>query len=182
MIVLPGCVEETIISNRPFLAGVPGAVTGRPVTAPTGARESDATPPDQLIVQTPDGKTELIARTGRQLMIHIFNTLNDDDADLFVDQVLSEMTKQEFYQRGLDPKEAFIEMQRRREDIDALFALIPMGESTPGAIVTNQGRKTLRIELVGMAARGLTWRGMDMTLEKGNFKLRWFVDGFVPEE
>lgn len=173
-VALGGCVEERVVSNRPFLSGVPGAVTGRPVTPIAGAMPADAATGDELVKETPDGERVLIAKTGRQLMIHIYNTLDDNDAALFVDQVLSERTKQEFYQRGFEPAEAFKELRRRREDVDALFAAMPMGEQTPGVILRKVGERAVRMEVDGMAARGLSWRWMDMVLEGGNYRLRWF--------
>jgi hypothetical protein len=177
LVLLCACTEERIIKNRPFLSGVPGAVTSRPVTPIEGALPPDEQPPDSLVQKTPDGKKVLVAKTGRQLMVHIYNTLEDKDAQLFLDQVLSEMTKTEFYQRGVDPREAYVELLRRREDIDLLFSRMPMGEATPGVIMTKVGRGMLRLRVDGMAARDLPWSGMDIVMEKGNFRLRWFVDG-----
>lgn len=152
-------------------------MTGRPVTEIPGAKNVEEVPADSLVRTEPDGKKTLIAKTGRQLMVHIYKTLDDNKPELFVDQVLSDVTKQEFYARGYDPVEAFKELQRRREDIDTLFARMPMGESTPGVILSKVGKGTLRLEVEGMAARDLKWAGMDMVLEKGNYRLRWFVDG-----
>jgi len=172
-----GCVEEKIIRNHPFMSGIPGAVTNQTVTPIEGAGPPDTASADSLVKETPEGKKVLVAKTGRQLMVHIFNTLKNNDADLFVDQVLSEATKSEFYARGLNPREAFRELQRREEDIDLLFARMPMGEATPGVILSNVGKGTLRLMVGGMAARDLPWAGFDMVMEKGNFRLRWFVDG-----
>ena len=177
MIAAAGCVEERIVQNRPMLSGLPGAVTGRPVTGPAGAVETKTVPDDKIVVENKDGTTTLLAKTGRQLMIHIVTTLDKDQRELFVQQVLSEKTRQEFYERGLDPSLAFDELQRRRGDIDVVFSRMPAAESSPGVLVKQVEKKTTRVQLTGMAAEKLLWIGFDMTMEKGNWKLRWFIPG-----
>jgi hypothetical protein len=177
MIAGAGCVEERIVQNRPMLSGLPGAVTGRPVTGPAGAIDPKTVPDDKIVVENKDGTTTLLAKTGRQLMIHIVTTLDNDQRELFVEQVLSEKTRQEFYERGLDPALAFDELQRRRGDIDVVFSRMPAAESSPGVLVKQVEKKTTRVQLTGMAAEKLSWIGFDMTMEKGNWKLRWFIPG-----
>src|SRR5262249_7577238 len=129
--------------------------------------------------KNPDGSKTLIAKTGRQLMIHIHNALQEDDADTFVDQILSEQTREEYFRRGLDPSAAFKELKKHRTDVKKLFDQMPMGECTPGLYVRNRPGKITRLEANGSGARDLAWTAMDMTYEKGNWKLVWF-DGPGP--
>lgn len=171
------CVEERIVKNRPMLASLPNAVVQRPVTAPEGAVPLDTLADDEIVVENQDGSVTLLAKTGRQLMIHIVTTLDNGQRDLFIDQVLSTTTRNEFLQRGLDPGLAFDECKRRRDSIDTLFARMPGAEASPGVRVKQVEKKTMRIQLTGLAGKDLYWIGFDMTMERGNWKLRWFVPG-----
>lgn len=169
--------EERIIYDRPMLAGLPGAQTNREVTGPRveGAIPADVLNETDLVVKNPDGTKTLIARTGRHLMVHIYNTLREDEPDLFVDQVLSERTRAEYYQRGLQPVEAYKTLKKRLPDIKKLFDQMPMGEYTPGLYVRNLADDVTRLEANGSGIRGLTWVAMDMVFEEGNWRLVWFA-------
>lgn len=175
---LLGCqTEERVVRYRPMLSSVPGAVSG---TAPTGRSvdgrtvDPTAVTEESLVLELPDGSIRLISRTGLHLMTHIINTIDANDSELFVDQVLSEVTKQEFYQRGLDPVEAFVELKRRREDILKLFNMIPQGEYTPGVFIRHVGGGVQRIQIPGQVPQGYRWDFMDIKMEKGQYRLRWF--------
>ena len=174
-----GCVEERIVYNNPFLGRIPGAQSGTPVSAPKGTRtETRFDPradPGTLRVENPDGSITLVAKTGQQLFRHLMTTLREEDPDLFVDEVLSERTRQEYYDRGIDPSQAFVTIKQREADLNKLYRALPMGEFTPGIFAEDLGNKTRRIALYGKEAQGLAWNGFDMVLEKGNWRLRWFV-------
>jgi hypothetical protein len=86
--------------------------------------------------------------------------------------MLSTVTKQEFHDRGFDPVEAHREMVRRQKDIRALFQAMPAGEFTPGVLMQNVGRNTFRLAIKGDPH--LRWSFIDVVLEQGNYKLRWF--------
>ena len=75
----------------------------------------------------------------------------------------------------MDPRQAFDTLKERWEDIVALFDSIPGGEFTPGVYKKAVGSSVQRVELTGPAAAGLHWTGFDMVMEKGNYRLRWFV-------
>ncbi|MCC6676197.1 MAG: hypothetical protein IT436_03550 [Phycisphaerales bacterium] len=172
---MPAC-EEHVIYDRPMLAGLPGVETGRQVTGPRvqGAIPPDAVTDDNIVIDNPDGTTTLVSRTGRHLMIHIYNTLQEDEGDLFVEQLLAQRTRDEYYRRGLQPIEAFNTLKKRRADIKKLFDQMPMGEYTPGIYVRSLADKVTRLEVSGAGARDLAWTCMDITFEDGNWKLVWF--------
>lgn len=174
-IYLPAC-EERVVYNRPLFSGLPGVQTSEVVTGPKieGAAPVQAVPDAEIVVENPDGTKTLIARNGRQLMIHIHNTLRDDEGDLFVEQVLSERTREEYFSRGRQPIEAFKALKKRRADVKKLFDQMPMGEFTPGLYVRNMPGKITRLEANGSGARDLAWTSMDMVFENGNWKLVWF--------
>lgn len=178
---LAGCVEEKVVYNNPFLGRIPGAKSGTPVSTPQGSRGgpalNPASEPGSLRVEHPDGSITLVAKTGQQLFRHLMTTLHEGDPDLFVDEVLSERTRQEYYERGIDPSQTFVTIKQREEDLNKLYRIMPMGEFTPGVFAEDLGQKTRRIAVHGKEAQGLSWAGFDMVLEKGNWRFRWFVGG-----
>jgi hypothetical protein len=159
-----------------MLAGLPGAQIGTTVVRDDNYKDPTLVPPDKLVVEDPvSHKKTLTAKSGRHLMVHIYNAINANDKETFVDQILSTPTKQECADRGLDPSVCFDELLRRKDDVYALFNAMPAGEGTPGVFVQSLGPKAERIKVEGLAAQGLNWTGIDMVMEKGNWKLRWFV-------
>lgn len=180
MLAFAGCqTEEKIIRYRPILASVPGAqYNTAPVGDPFEGRRVDptaaATDTDSLVIELPDGERKLVLKTGRHLMSHIINMIDEDERELFVEQVLSEITKDEFYDRGLDPGEAFDACKKRRTDIMKLFNLMPMGEYTPGVYMKGVGGGVQRLKVSGPSAMDLRWNFMDMNYEAGGWRLRWF--------
>jgi hypothetical protein len=176
-VALPGC--ERTISERavnPAFGGLQGART----QVQRKERESfaiGADAPDDIVVEHEDGTVTLISRRAAHLMSHIQRTLARDEEELFVDQVLSERTKQEYRERGLDPAEAFHALKDRSADISKLFSRMPFGEASPSVIMSKVDDKTLRLTLTGAGTRDLQWTTMDMVLEGGNYRLRWFGRG-----
>ena len=174
-VLLAGC-EEKVIQYHPFLAGLPNAETQAVTTGPKGEYIDPTIVPGNKIEQKKaDGSTTLVAKTGQHLMVHIFNCVQRDDARTFVDQVLSDMTKQEYYARGQSPERAFETIKDRKSDMVRLFRAMPSGEGTPGLLSDGVGQGVRRFVVTGKAAQGLSWIGIDMVMEKGNWKLRWFV-------
>jgi hypothetical protein len=179
LLALASCArEERVIGQRSLLGGLPGA---QAKVAPLGPKGQSIDPAmldeTRLVEVRPDGTKRLISRSGRHLMLHIWTTLQEGDAGTFVDQVLSRRTRDQFLDRGLDPAEAFERVRARLDDVQRLFARMPMGEHTPGVHYEQLDRNTFRFILTDTAARGLTWIGIDMIYEDGNYRLLWFVSG-----
>lgn len=171
-----GCTYEKVVYRRPMLSGLPGATTGGNVSDhPRGYIDPTAVQGGKITLESDDGSKVLVARTARHLMAHIYNTLRNDERELFTEQVLSDVTKQEFRARNLDPAGAFDQLKARQPDIEALFGRMPMGEYTPGMLLRKVGDGTYRLKLTDKAADGLYWAGFDMVMEGGSWRLRWFV-------
>lgn len=172
--------EEKLVRYKPFFAGLEGVQTGTPPVAervaPAIGGEEVAQDGDAgLVRENPDGTKTLISRSGLHLMTHIQRTLADHEEKLFAEQVLSEITRQEFKARGRDPVEAFAMLKPYERDIAKLFARLPLGEHSPNARIDVVDRNMFRVRVTGRAAEGLRWSGFDMVLENGNWRLRWFV-------
>lgn len=177
-LVLASCArEEKLVRYKPWFAGLEGAEIKRQVAIPTNLRPdpTGGVPEDQLRTENPDQSVTLLAKTGRQLMIHIYTTLAEDERDLFTKEVLSEETRAEYHSQGLDPALAFDALKQREDDVIDFFNAVPYGENTPGVFWKPLGGRAFRIEATGLASTGLKLSAMDMTMERGNWKLRWFV-------
>lgn len=131
-------------------------------------------PGGQIRVEDEDGTVTLYAKSIKHLMNHIIHALEYEERDLFVEQILSKITVDEFEQRGLDPGVAFDELLIRKREVYRLFHFMPMGESTPGIYPTSVGTNIFRLQ-VSKVGRELLWSGMDVSFEQGNYKLRWFI-------
>lgn len=171
--------DEKIINYKPFFAGLEGAKTQTPpVTAATAPAlpKGDNGNEVGLLKENPDGSVTLVIKSGRNLMAHIQRTLAEDKKDQFTQQVLSEITRGEYQERGLDPVQAFDMAKKNQKEIGKLFNRMPMGEYSPNVLMEQLGRNMIRVRLTGQARKGLDkWTGFDMIMEKGNWRLRWFV-------
>ncbi len=175
-VLLSSCEQEKrIIYSRSLLGGVSGNRTGASDFDNRNGQLAANTANQKTIIDNPDGTKTLLARNPKHLMNHIFYTLRDDNADLFVSQVLSKRTRDEYAARGLDPKLAFEELKSRRKDVLDLFKVMPLANQTPGVFIENIGDGVMRMNAEQRIAMDLNWKGIDMVMERGNYKLVWFV-------
>lgn len=177
--VLPACQPyERVVRYNPPLANLPDAEAGDDVTSRQRRQRRQADPlrqePNQVRVETDDGEERLISRSPRLLLRHIRDALINDDADIFADQILSEISIDEFYEHGIDPREGFAHLKEHEDDFMALFSRMPMGEQTPGIFMRRVGNNVYRLEVTGPGARELHFRYMDVVSEGGEWRLRWF--------
>jgi len=187
------------INYHPFLAGLAGSQTRAQVVGPRGPYvdptrvpegslvrqvQSDdakpeyrlrATPGGSVVIEPAPGKRQIISRSASHLIHHIRQTLLDDDVELFTEQVLSEITRQEFIDRGLEPTEAFAWLKKDQQEIERLFSYMPMGEHTPNVVMRPLGGKAYRVLVTGPGTNELKYNAMDMVMEGGNWRLRWFT-------
>lgn len=177
VLLLAGCGYERIVSQRNILSGIQGAESQIPAKKQGNTKPAIfAVPEGGIRQESEDGEITLYAKSFSHLMTHIAMTLENDEKELFVDQVLSQVTKDEFLERNLDPGLAFDELKSRQREIFRLFHFMPMGEYTPGLVVQPVGRQTFRLAIDGSSNRELRWIGIDAVFEKGNYRLRWFVN------
>lgn len=186
-----GCVEEKVIYNRPILGGLPNAQTGQEVTAPkgytgpafgaglqpqeTGPDGKPKTGADVLIIEK-DRKRLMLARTGRELMIHIYRSLEKEDKQFFVDEVLSERTRSECYQRGVQPDLLYEGLLEVGDEVVELFNAMPQGEATPGVLMNPVGGGIFRLEVDPRRVKDSRFQGFDMVMERGQWRLKWLIE------
>ncbi len=175
-LVLSGCQYERVVSQRNILSGVQGAQSGIPSKKRTNTKPAIFAVPEGGIRQVDDrGNVTLYTKSFRHLMSHLAHAIQNDERELFVEQILSKVTRDEFVERDLDPGLAFDELVLRQQDIFRLFHFMPMGEYTPGITVEPLGMQTFRIAVDPGLHRDLRWTGIDAVFEDGNYRLRWFV-------
>ena len=188
MLAGTGCQYEIVHpKGRSFLAGVPGATAGGGGEKPAGfGLRAAATPsglgsPQSEAKQIPftieheDGSVTLILATGRHLLHHVYQTVLAGDEDLFVEQVLSKSTLEEFSERGVDPREAFRLLKRHEGEVAKLMNVMPAGEFTPGLFLKPLAPGVMRLEANSLQAQGLAWKGVDMEWDRNGWRLRWLV-------
>jgi hypothetical protein len=171
-----GCQsEEKVLKYNPFLANIPGAETK---TKPVGERFDNYIDPtklegDKTVLENPDGSVTLVAKSVRHLMTNITLCLQYEDDELLLDQVISEQTKGRFRGEGKEPEEAVKFLKENQKDISALFARMPFGEHSPNIILKQPARRTVVLELTGLAAKDMRFTELWAVMEKGDWKLLW---------
>ena len=174
--LLFGCQYERVVARSSLISGLEGSSSTIPeIDSRSKLPDVLRTPFEGIRIEHEDGSITLAAKSLQQLMTHITTTIQNNEKDLFVEQVLCELTKEEFYERGLDPGLAFEELIRRQKSIFRLFYFMPMGDYTPGLIMENVGRNTFRLQVSRARNPDLYWIGIDTVFENGNYRLRWFV-------
>ena len=186
MTAVLGCESEKVVRYDTILSGLPGAsggLSGDPSVGRgpiKGAVDLSKLPDGKLLADNPlapndPSKRLMVAKNAQHLMVHIYNSLDKRDKTFFTSQVLSDITRSEYGARGKNPGEAYDYLLTQLDEIQALFAAMPSGEQTPGAVVQTVGPGVTRVTMSGLGAKNLKWIGFDMAFERGNYKLRWFV-------
>ena len=148
---------------------------GQKSAPPPNVHQVFALPEGKIRVVDEDGNVTLYAKSVKHLMSHIIYALENGERDLFVEQIMSKITKQEFYDRNLDPGIAFDELVNHRKDVYKVFHLMPRGENTPGMYLKPLGPNMFRLAASRSGRNNLLWIGIDVSFESSNYKLRWFV-------
>jgi hypothetical protein len=175
-VLAAGCEQEKrVIYRNSMLGGVANAQTASPDIDLRNGETSKAAASQKTIIDNPDGTKTLLARNPKHVMNHVIYTLRQNDADLFVTQVLSKITREDFLARGVDPRQAFAILKARQEDVLALFKVIPLADQTPGVFLQSIGGGVKRLMAEDRIAVDLKWKGIDFIIERGNYKLVWFV-------
>lgn len=171
--VLGGCTYERVVYNRPLFGGLPGVQTQQQVTPHRGgAVETSLTPAGELRVEDESGEVRLRIGSIRDLMYQIAWVLEENEAEIFVEQLLSDVTRREFAERGIDPVEGFNELKRHEADVRGFFERVPQGEFTPGVFRQKVGDRTFRLSASGPGRRG--YRFIDVVQQREGWRLRWF--------
>lgn len=184
ILALAGCQPQTrIIRYNPMLGRVPGAVSGMPVVATPGGETANTAQGEPPETRHEDGSVTLRSRSFRDVMRNTAKALLENDPALFVEQVLSQRTRDEYAARGLDPAQGFATLAQAQPAVKRLFSRLPMGEGTPGTVVQSIGKNAKRLTINGAINEQDAFVGIDAIIEDGHYRLRWLVPapGFSPE-
>ena len=171
---LSGCAYERRIGYKPFFTGLAGADISMPASPDVSRPRTPAVALAEPRVINADGSITLVNATGRHLMANIMYCLDEDDAALFVEQVLSQRAIEDAYAHSREPTEVFEILKERRDDVLELFMRMPLGEHSPMVLMKPLGPNAFEIALTKDAARGLHWSSLTMVLERGGWRLVWF--------
>jgi len=171
---LAGCSYRREYGYKPFFTGLDGAEFSTPASADVrGAQDSSQRLAEPRITNE-DGSITLINATGRHLMVNIMYCLDQDNAALFVEQVLSDHAVNDAYDHGREPEDVFRILKENARDVRELFTRMPFGEHTPTVMMKSLGPNIIEIRLTGISTRGLKWKSMSMVMERGGWRLIWF--------
>lgn len=186
-LTLAACEQERVVSVKGGLSGLgklPGAASNIPESAyekPTdGDRFQKLLDKDQpgqpvegkpLRRQLDNGEIYLISRSPRELISHLYDTLQNDERALLESQVLAERTKRAYRAAGKPPADAADWIFRNRKWIEDLIAAMPAGEQTPGVFMKPLGDNAFRLTLNGSELLDLRYKALEVVIEEGRFRL-----------
>jgi len=157
--------ESMLGSWKPPQAPKPEGLEGKEPLEP----EPELVAP--LRLRYPDGRLELISASPGHVMYHLSQTLENQELDLLLQQVLSERTKRAYASEGRSPMEAVQWLAARKKQLDALFATMPMGDQTPGMILQSLGNNAFRLSVSRASYPDLKLHDFDVVIEQGKFRL-----------
>jgi len=186
-----GCVEERVVSVRGNLQSLSGASGGYQLgpdakRSPSRDFESTLAKADESAGRSapgepiegrplrrlmPDGSILLISRSPRHVMIHLFETLRDEEDELLLNQVVSKRLREQYEERGEDPRQIVRELRRERREIVKLMTSMPMAEQTPGALMRTTGRNVFEVTAPGGPALDQKFKRLSVVIEQGSFRL-----------
>lgn len=137
---------------------------------------SEAEPPTAASLRAlrhtnPDGTVTLSLRSPSEVMYQVMTTLQNDEHDLLLEQVIADRTKRAYTTKGRDPGEAIDYLVKHKNDIASLFATFPMGDQTPGVHLESIGRNAFRLSAPVAMAQELRLHSFDVVIERGQFRL-----------
>lgn len=197
MLLLGGCQSERrVISIKGGLAGIRGAegqelAESQRVDRPRGSAFGDlasrqrqaamadqassdgAAPlnPNSLRIEHENGSVSLIMNSPRHVVMHLRQTLVQDEPEVLFDQVLSNKAKSIYAEQGKDPHEAIDFLFNNRREVLRMLQRMPQGELSPGMFLQKIGDSAYRLELRGANGQGLSLTRLDVVWEQGVCRL-----------
>lgn len=183
-----GCqTEQRVVGVKGGFSGLarlPGAQSQLPPEALPPAEPSDRwsrlLPQDEpgepvegrpLRRVLPTGDVVLLSRSPRELIVHLYETLRDEEYELLEKQVLSERTRSAYRREGKPVGEAVRWLIRNRDEIEKLISAMPVGDQTPGVLMNPLGNNAFRLSVQGGEMLPMRYHTLDVVIEEGRFRL-----------
>lgn len=176
LLSLPACrPEEKILHYKPFFSNIEGAKFGEqaPVNANRGYVDPTVAAENKSVIENPDGSKVLIAKSPQQMISHMVRCLDENEDKLFIEQVLSQKTKDHYKDMHKDPMELVEKLKASRKELAKTLGRMPLGEHSPTVILEQPGDKTWIIKVTGAAAKDLQYTRLWTRLEDGNWRFMW---------
>src|SRR5690606_38607652 len=149
-----------------------GQATAERPNNPMGYRTPEEMDPLTLRVKDARGEETIVSRNPRELFFHLRRALVDQDADLLVEQILSNETHRVYAELGKNPQEAAEFILTHRQEIVRTLQFFPMADMTPGFFPKPIGRNMFRLEAPpGFAEPPLRFRRIDYIFERDGCRL-----------
>ena len=139
----------------------------------TPKRSSSDAKPARIREEHEDGTVELRAWVPQDVLSNYLACLRNREYELFWDQMIADITKQEYEARGRDDgKQEFMEFcQKNRNELVASLNRMIAGLPRNEALVENAGNGILRVRLYPPIAKGYVFTSADIVREIGGMKL-----------
>ena len=118
-----------------------------------------------------DGSTHLVSRAPAHLVLHLIQTLQQQEHDLLFEQLISEHTKSLLEDRGRDPREAIDYLVENEADVREALLALRGGADAPGIRLRSFGGNRYRLESSGRSGSARRFGSLDIRIEKGRFVL-----------
>ncbi len=174
----PGSDDRTVVRRqRSLFEGLPGATRGGEAfigntnSIPSLSAQGE-TPVADLLTSV-DGKDTLISTRPRHVMVHLAMRLNDNKEQAFLDQIVSDVTKQQFVGEGKSEGDIIDFLQTNYDDIMILFGRMPAAELSPNVAFDRFNSGQYRIRITGAATKGLRFTELWLEQKSGKWKFVW---------
>jgi len=174
----PSADDRTVVRRqRSLFEGLPGATRGGEAFAgngdPLSSLRAQGETPIANLLSSVDGKDTLVCTRPRHVMVHLAMRLNDDKEQAFLDQIVSDVTKQQFVGEGKSEREIIDFLQSNYDDIMLLFARMPAAELSPNVAFDRFTGGQYRIRITGAATKGLRFTELWLEQKGGKWKFVW---------
>ena len=123
-----------------------------------------------IVTEHADGSVTLHCFQPEHLVAHLRNAMAAGQTDLIFEQLVSDMLKQNYQAKGLDPHESVNWLIANQRDVLVLLNRLSLGMNTPEVSWERHG-DVYRARMIGQMAGSLRFRTLDLIRENGQYKL-----------
>jgi len=118
-----------------------------------------------------DGSVHLVSRAPAHLVLHLIQTLQQQEHELLFEQLISEHAKGLLEERGRDPMAAVEYLVENEADVREALLALRGGADAPGTRLRSFGGNRYRLENTGRSGATRRFASIDVRIEGGRFVL-----------